>query len=373
PAPTPAPAAATGGGSAEFVRSIGPGWNLGNQFDAFYYGGLGFPWLGGGTYEGATVTLLETAWVGGAGSVVTREFMQALNNAGFTAIRIPVTWNKVAPGPDYQIREDWMRRVREVVQWAYDLDMHIVLNTHHENSIHTHDDIHAIGLANDEIEHSIYILSSWWTQIAREFANYGDRLMFAGLNEPRGSQREWMGGVPETRANLNRLNQAFVDAVRATGGNNATRFLVVPTHAASSTEDAFNGFTMPNDSANDRLLLAIHTYSPFAWAHDGRGTYGGPASIRTDLERVARHAERLGVSVMLTEWGSINNGEDDNLAQRAQHAYDYVSIARELGMPTFWWDNNAFDSGGHGFGLINRATREIVFPTIIDAIIRAHQ
>lgn len=359
--------------SADFVRSIGPGWNLGNQFDAHQYGGLGFSWLGGGLYEDTSVLLLETAWVGGFQSAVTREFIQTLNDAGFTGIRIPVTWNKVAPGPDYIIREDWMERVYEVVGWAYEADMHIILNTHHENGFNLHDDIHGICLLDENVEHSIFILTTWWRQIATQFEPFGERLIFAGLNEPRTRENEWNGGVDETRINLNRLNQAFVDTVRATGGNNESRFLLVPTHAASAANQAFNGFEIPTDSANDRIIMAIHTYSPFAWAHDGRGEYGGDDEIRPALERVAGHAERLGVSVILSEWGSINNGEEGNLEQREQHAYDYVRIARELGMATFWWDNNQGGAGTHGFGLFNRATNEIIFPTIIDAIIRAYE
>lgn len=266
-----------------------------------------------------------------------------------------------------------MARVFEVVEWAYDTDLHIVLNTHHENSFRLHDEIHGIGLTDDEVEHSIFILSTWWEQIAREFEPFGERLIFAGLNEPRGAQGEWSGGTPETRANLNRLNQAFVDTVRATGGNNETRFLLVPTHAASADNRAFDGFEIPADSASDRVIMAVHTYSPFNWAHNGQGEYGGADEIRPHLERVAGHAEDLGVSVMLTEWGSINNGEEGNLEQREQHAYDYVRIARELGMATFWWDNNAFGAGSHGFGLFNRATREVILPTIIEAIVQAHE
>ncbi|MCL2356214.1 MAG: glycoside hydrolase family 5 protein [Defluviitaleaceae bacterium] len=359
--------------SADFVAAMGPGWNLGNQFDAQQYQGLGFSWLGDGTYAGTSVAQLETAWVGGTASVVTQEFIQTVSDAGFEAIRIPVTWNKVAPGPDYIIRDDWMERVYEVVGWAYDAGMHIVLNTHHENSFNTHETIHAIGLTDAEVEHSIHILSTWWTQIAGQFEPFGERLMFAGLNEPRTPRFEWTGGSPEARANLNRLNQAFVDAVRATGGNNESRFLLVPTHAASATLYAFEGFEIPTDSADDRIIMAIHTYSPFQWAHDGEGTYGGAHEIRPSIERVAEQAEILGVSVMLTEWGSINNGEEGNLAQREQHAYDYASIAREFGMAAFWWDNGSANPGTHGFGLFNRATREITHPGIIDAIVRAYE
>ncbi|MCL1883206.1 MAG: cellulase family glycosylhydrolase [Defluviitaleaceae bacterium] len=348
--------------SHEFAASLGPGWNMGNQFDAHSgRDSTGFHWLGGGNYDDSTVTQLETAWV--HGSVATQTLIQNVHDSGFRAIRIPVSWNKVAPAPDRTIRPEWMARVREVVEWAYDLDMHVILNSHHDEV--------TFDFLDSTIENEIAILTRWWEQIAEEFNGFSERLVFAGLNEPRGQQNMWTGGIPETRANINRLNQAFVDTVRASGGNNAERFLIVPTHAASSTPVALNGFVIPNDSANDRILMAVHTYSPFAWAHDGRGTYDGPASIRTDLERVASHSERLGIPVILSEWGSINNGNPENLAQREQHAYDYVSIARSLGMPVFWWDNGQPETAWDAFGLFNRRTGDVVFPTIIDSIMRA--
>ncbi|MCL2371829.1 MAG: cellulase family glycosylhydrolase [Defluviitaleaceae bacterium] len=349
----------------EFVDSIGPGWNLGNTFDAVSGSG-GFSWIAGGSYDTASVVQLETAWLGGEANAVTQEFIQAVYDAGFRAIRIPVSWHKVAPSPEYNIRADWIARVRQVVGWAYQLDMHIILNTHHENEV--------ILLDDDNIDHGLHILTRFWEQIAPEFEAFGQRLIFAGLNEPRGRlphQNEWGGGIPETRNNLNRLNQAFVSTVRASGGNNTYRFLMVPTHAASGADNAFNGFTIPEDTAHDRIILAVHTYAPFQWAHDGHGEYPGPAIIRSDVANIARHAARLGVPVILSEWGSVNNGQPTNPSQRAQHAYDYTSIARSHGMATFWWDNGAAGADGdHTFALFNRATGEAIHPAIIDAIIR---
>jgi hypothetical protein len=124
--------------------------------------------------------------------------------------------------------------------------------------------------------------------------------------------------------------------------------------------------------------MAVHTYSPFAWAHNGEGQYTGAAGIRDDLNRVAAHAQRLGTAVILSEWGSINNGRPENTEQRVQHAYDYVSIARSLGMATFWWDNNQWTANNQGeyvhtFGLFNRATDTVLYSGIIDAIIRGMQ
>jgi endoglucanase len=366
----------------DFVNSIGAGWNLGNTFDAASGSGHGggFSWLGGGRYADTSVADMEAAWLGGGTSVLTtRAFLQSLHAAGFRAVRIPVTWHKAAgSAPTYTIRTDWMNRVKEVVQWAYELDMHIILNTHHENSF--------IGLTNANFARSERRLARLWEQIAHEFRDYSERLIFAGLNEPRasveysgpGNWNEWGGGIPETRANLNRLNQVFVNTVRASGGNNAHRFLLVPTHAASATDEAFNGFRMPQDSANDRMLLAVHTYSPFAWAHNGNGQYTGPAGIRSDLDRVADYAQRFGVPVILSEWGSIENGQTVNRTQRVEHARDYVSYARQLGMATFWWDNHAWEgnsSGGfdHTFGIMNRRTNAPQYPDIVAAIMEGMQ
>jgi endoglucanase len=370
PAPTAPPATVDGQVSArEFVLNLGPGWNLGNHFDAHSHGAGGFHWIGDGTYANSSLVALETAWVRGVENAITRNMLEQVKDAGFTSIRIPVTWYKVAPAPNYTIRPEWMARVREVVQWAYDMDMHIILNTHH-------DETQAMDLTNAGIDQSVRMLTVLWEQIAKEFNGYSDRLIFAGLNEPRirNTESEWTGGTPEVRNNINRLNQAFVDTVRATGGNNATRFLIVPTHGASASNAAFEGFTIPRDTAHDRMILAVHTYSPFAWAHDGRGEYTNSNRICTYLNRVAENATRLGVPVILSEWGSVDNGTDVNIAQRVQHATDYVSIAREHGMATFWWDSgNPQGGGAHAFHLFNRRTGAKLFPQVIDAILKAHE
>jgi endoglucanase len=387
----------------EFVKGMGTGWNLGNTFDA------------GGTagsranITAAQVAGVETSWLGGTSQATTQTLIQELKKQGFDTLRIPVTWNKVAnPGNNWQINAHWMARVKQVVDWAIEEEMYVILNTHHENSSLN------MGVAGaDESDHAGNIfVTNIWRQIAEEFRDYGDKLIFAGLNEPRhqGGAQEWNGGTEIVRANLNHLNQAFVDTVRATGGNNTDRFLLVPTVAAGSNNNSLNAFRVPLDLpqhritvgsgtnvgygntniSSSRIILAVHTYSPFNWAHDGLGVYGnGLNTIRTDLNRVQTRANQLGLPVILSEWGSVdtamvrqgdNDVPDTNPANqttrdnsRPVHAEDYVREARERGMVAVWWDNGGFGVGDHSFGIIRRAAPHNIsdnHQNIIDAIMR---
>ena len=361
----------------ELVGGIGAGWTLGNTFDAH-----NLRWLGDNL--AADITALETAWLGPGNSlanVTTQALIAEVNRAGFNAIRIPVTWTKVAdPANDWAIRADWLERVEEVVGWAYDLGMHIVLNTHNE-----YDPVFNQMVSNPE--KSRHVLTRIWKQIAGRFNNqFGERLVFNGLDKPRivGGPNEWTGGTPAQHAAINGLNQVFVDAVRATGGNNAYRVLMLATHAASAANNALNGFALPTDSAPDRLVLSIYTIAPIGftfrqpgtdtWSETGSG-YNGPEMIEHYFGNIARRAAELGdVPVILKEWGSQDRA---NTGYRAAHAEFFVREATARGWPTFWWDNQQTISNGGAnegysvlFGLIDRRTHEWHFPEIVDAIMR---
>ena len=198
--------------AAELISDIRIGWSLGNTLDA-HDGPGGFSWLGGGVYANTSVSDLETGW---SRPQATLELITSVKNTGFNAVRIPVTWFKVADN-NYIIREDWMARVIEVVDYAVANDMFIIINTHHDDSI--------FKLTDDDMEESKKALTIIWEQIAETFKDYNEKLFFEGLNEPRtiGSPDEWRGGTPEERNNLNILNQVFVDTVRTSGGNNGCR------------------------------------------------------------------------------------------------------------------------------------------------------
>ncbi|MCL1863448.1 MAG: glycoside hydrolase family 5 protein [Defluviitaleaceae bacterium] len=388
PAPTPAPVATAIVVSpgvvtddfapltaTEWVGNIRMGWNLGNTLDTHSDTGVGFSWLGGGDYTTTTVYEMEMAW---GNPITTRETIETVRDAGFNAIRIPVTWHKAAD-EFFIIREDWMTRVTTVVDYAMEAGLQVLLNTHHDNKI--------FRLHDDYMEDSKFALERIWTQIAYHFRDYGSALAFNGLNEPRtiGSRAEWSGGTPEERHNLNLLNQVFVDAVRATGGNNTARVLVVPTYAASSSAVAQNDFVLPEDIVDDRIVLTLHLYAPweFALRTGPEGTIDvwsadnpsdtDPITVPLDMAYVNFVSQ--GIPVIFGEMGALNR---DNEPYRAALAEFYVGHARSLGIPCFWWDNGEYHPSRENpwgwdetFGILNRRANEFAHPMILDALMRA--
>ena len=350
----------------QFVARMGTGWNLGNTFDATAASNQF-------NATAAQIPSIETRWIGGSTNVTTKSLIQAIAEQGFDTIRIPVTWHKVAnPNGNWEINAHWMARIKQVVDWALEENMFVILNTHHENTVM---DMGSGNAGSSSHAGNIFIRNIW-RQVAQAFEGYDERLIFAGLNEPRheGGTGEWNGGTETVRANVNHLNQLFVDTVRAsTCVRNQDRFLMVPTVAAGSNATSLSAFRVPLDLARHRktmpgnvtnvgmnntaissnkIIFSVHTYSPFNWAHDGLATYS-MASITTDLNRVRDRANQLGLPVILGEWGSVEAaiqtrnpfalqnaaGQNTRDTQRVTHASDYIRESRSRGMVSVWWDN----------------------------------
>lgn len=203
-----------------FVKDMKTGWNLGNTLDAYSQGKM----------YGDDISS-EEIW---GNPVTTKEMIDTLKNTGFRTVRIPVTWHNhvTDDGNGPVISEAWLDRVQEVVDYAYDNGMYVILNTHHDNTANIEgeggyypDTAHA--------EESDRYIRGIWTQVAERFKDYDEHLIFESLNEPRlaGTDYEWNfnAGVAECKdaaGSINRLNQLFVDTVRATGGNNVERYLI---------------------------------------------------------------------------------------------------------------------------------------------------
>jgi len=330
------------------MQAMGPGWNLGNTLDSFS--------------AGVTAGLeSETSW---GNPVTTQAMVQMLQDAGFTCLRVPITWWN-------HLREDggidpaWMDRVQQVVDYGYGIGMYVILNMHHDDDF---------GGYIPDRAHEAQVTAQYtrmWAQIAARFQGYGERLLFEAFNEPRvpGHLLEWAGGTPSQRDVVNRLNAAFVETVRQSGGNNATRWLVLPTYAASREPVTLWGMKLP---ADDRLIVTIHAYYPFAFAMDNpdASTYGDKEkkALEKMLGRIYDYYVKKGVPVYLGEFGAIDKKNTDD---RVRYSADYAAIARRYGMQVAWWDNGLTaeeEYNGASFILLDRRNLRWAFPEIVEAI-----
>jgi endoglucanase len=336
--------------AVEFVSKMRVGWNLGNTFDAT---------------SGGTIDQMESAW---AGTVTTRENIEAIKNAGFNLIRIPVSWSKVADaGNNYTILSDWMLRITVIADWAISNDMYVIINTHHDSG----DNGVIFRFLDTNVEASLVRFRQVWEQIAENFKWWDEKLIFEPLNEPR-TGNDWTGNA-ENYNNINRHYQVFVDTVRASGENNEKRFLLFNTYAGSRSAAPMNGLVLPTDTATDKLIVSYHAYVPngfcfdpafgstAAWSIDGRG--GRDATdITNPMDRFFEKFVEKGIPVIIGEFGAMNK---NNAVVRGQWVEFYTKSAKERGMPVVWWDNATTTGDGELFGLLNRRTNQFFYPEVL--------
>lgn len=329
--------------STELVKEIKIGWSLGNTLDST-----------------ATGIGAETAW----GNIkTTKEMITAVKDAGFNGIRVPVTWGTHMDAEN-KVDEEWMNRVQEVVDYAYTQDMYVILNIHHED---WHDPYY------DTAEASIAKLQTLWTQIGTRFAEYDERLIFEGMNEPRkrNTPQEWNGGDKEGHDVVNQMNAAFVETIRGLGGNNAKRHLMLPTYAANSGASAIGDLVIPE--GDDKLIVSIHAYLPYAFALGGDiaqrefDPEGNGKEITNLMSSLKTTFIDKGIPVIIGETGARSKANEDI---RAEWATFYISKAKEVGIPCFIWDNCAFNGTGENFGLLDRLTCTWKFPEIIEGFMK---
>jgi endoglucanase len=344
--------------ASELVSGMFIGWNLGNTLDT-----ANLTWLG----RNPSVAQMETAW---GNPVTTKANIAALKNSGFNTIRIPVSWSKAVDN-NYIIRTDWMERVVEIVNYAFDYDMYVILNTHHDEDI--------FRFTNTRMEESKIAFKTIWEQISAVFINYNEKLVFEALNEPRtpGSAREWNGGTFEEHINLNNYYQLFVDTVRASGGNNSKRMLLITPYGASGEAAAINALKIPVDKVDKKIIVSVHVYSPYNFAlnknmsHNtwDRNKSSDTSPITAPLDRAYNAFVSKNIPVIWGEFGAMNK---DNAEDRVQWAEFYVSYAKTKGIPCIWWDNGVVTGDdAERFGLLDRLTNKIIYPDIVEALIRA--
>lgn len=312
--------------SNELVHDMGLGWNLGNTLDV-----CNADRSGNGSVDEHADEVDETLW---GNPKATKELFEALKDDGVKSVRIPVTWrDHLGEAPEYKINDEWMDRVQEVVDYARECGMYVIINLHHDGG----DDVDFgawIKKADKDYDGVIEKYKALWAQIAERFKDYSDYLVFESMNEVGYDNIPQEDGI----ALVNKINQEFVNLIRTTGGNNDKRHLLIAGYWTDITRSC-QGIVMPKDSA-DRCILSVHYYTPWQFCINGDpATWGSEGEIN-ELNRLfdmlKTNFTDNGVPVILGEYGVNSAAEDES---RIYWCESVVKKCTELGIATFFWDN----------------------------------
>ena len=294
----------------ELTRLMGNGTNLGNTMEACNTNAIA-PGNSPLTYE-----------VGWGQPVTTQEMLTAMKAAGFDTIRIPVAWmtnaTTLAINGDYIIDPAYLDRVAEIVDYARNAGMYVIINDHWDGGwwgMFGSEDPATRQLAMDA-----YI--GMWTQIAVRFADYSDYVIFESANEELGTRLDENSvycndsvttymSHDEYYALANQINQTFVDTIRMTGGNNEQRFLLIAGFNTNIDQTCDERWQMPTDTAEDKLLLSVHYYDP--WSYAGATTAAGATAWGTkgDYEYMDQQLKKMtkftqqGVGIVIGEYAAL--------------------------------------------------------------------
>ena len=337
-----------------FVERMGLGYNLGNTLDSNPLGSWWDP-------EDKTPYDFETQW---GQPETTQEIIDFIAERGFKTIRVPVTWG-IHCNPNGTIRKDWMNRVEEVVNMVLDAGCYCILNIQHDSGDAENSWLRA---DMDNYETISAQMKSLWTQIAERFRDYDERLVFEAFNEILSASGEW--GDPADDAcytAVNKLEQDFVDVVRATGGNNEYRNLMVNPYSSGSTAAKLAGMEIPNDIHPNHILASIHSYDPYWFCNDSSDPdaqqwyiYMFDTTCQQEIDDIFMRIEKrfsgeLGVPYILGEFGAI--GKHAAMAERVKYAQYMVQKFKQYNTTGLWW-----------MGLCDRDELEWTEPNIVDAL-----
>lgn len=340
--------------AVECVANMKIGWNVGNSLDST-----------GSWIDKSNMKNFETAW---GNPLITKQLMQVVKENGFQAVRVPVTYlDKM--DENGTVDEQWLARVKEVVDYVLDEGLYCIINVHHDTGGGSEAWLRADGemYENGMSERYAYL----WEQIATYFQDYDERLLFESFNEILDKNSNWGGSKKENYEVVNKLNQLFVDTVRKTGGNNAQRNIIVLTYGASSAGSQVNGFQVPEDSAENHLIAEVHIYDPSKFCNGEDATWDEEDEKALD-KIFKRLNEKIitaqGVPMIIGEFGSQDKFKtDEYTAERAEYAAYFVKTAKQYGITCFWWDD------GGSMKIFERRTSKPWCQPVIDALISASE
>lgn len=341
--------------AGEIAKNMYPGWNLGNTMEGNNNGEI---------FTNNVGLAGETSWQNTKTSQTVIDFVKS---QGFKSVRIPCNWvcGHISDASTNTIDPEWMARVKEVVDYCINAGLYVVLNDHYDGAW-------VEGSFNDlsdaNIQKNSQIMKDIWTQIANEFKNYDEHLLFAGLNEPNASSQT------QTNA-LVKYEQAFIDAVRATGGNNSSRTLIIQGPQTNIDNTVKFLTILPVDEIADRMMVEVHYYDPpqfsgvwengspfYFWGsanHVTSGNYknynatwGEEDYMLTQFRKMKTQFVDKGIPVILGEYGanwrsfanaSVQKKHDASIKLFHKCAVQY---ATQCGLVPFVWDINVANQDG---------------------------
>lgn len=300
-----------------YVEAMQPGWNLGNTFDA--------------------TGVDETSW---GNPRVTKQLIKHIASQGYKSIRIPITWDhRMGEAPDYTIDPAFLDRVEEVVDWSLDAGLYVMINLHHDSWLW----VNRMGSEHDVV---LARYNAAWTQIAERFKNESKKLSFESINEPRFSDG-WGGNGEANFAMLHELNASFHEIVRASGGNNSERPLVLPTLETNANQDRLDALVDTFAELNDPNLIAtVHYYGFWPFSVNIAGFTRFNEETKNDIvqtfDRVYNTLVAKGIPVILGEYGLLGFDKNTGTIEQGEKLkfFEYLlHYIQERGITHMLWDN----------------------------------
>lgn len=340
--------------SQQLVEDMTFGWNLGNTLDVCQADRDGDGKINEHVEAGEKVD--ETLW---GNPKATKELFTSLKKNGVNAVRIPVTWRDHMDS-NGNIDREWMDRVQQVVDYAYSQGMYVIINVHHDGGGDPKFGAWIIEESQKDYNTFLKKYKNVWKQIAERFKNYSDYLIFESMNEV-GFDTLYNKNKADAYNLINKINQDFVDIIRATGGNNAKRHLLIAGYYTDIERTCDSLYKMPDDKA-ERCILSVHYYTPWDFCTcDIKHIWGTNSEVRqmeTLIGKMKKNFVDKGIPVIIGEYAA--SGSD--LSSCIFFIEKLNKLCSDYGIATFIWDNGR---------QVNRKTYKWRTPQYLEALKRA--
>ena len=314
--------------SQRYVEAMGHGWNLGNSFDGF------------NTDKGAVSD--ETSW---GNPVVTRELIKAVKANGFQSIRMPMTlvtrW--IEQDGKVVINKEWLARYKEVIDWAVDEGLYVMVNIHHDSW----NWLSAWDGNEDSVEYVRFV--QLWEQLADCFKDEPEQVCFETINEPQFND----GSDEEKQAKLDKLNLAAYYTIRESGGKNDKRMIVMPT-LNTNYEKCAPLLTLIQGLKDENIIATVHYYSEWVYSAN-LGITGFDEALNEEgntprkaadsaMSKVYDAFTKNGIGVVIGEYGLLGYDKSEKCNQLGEELkyYEYMNeLSRKYGICLMFWDNGS--------------------------------